>query len=54
MVEEQVGRKRFPWWVWLLVILFPIPFSIVHWWLTLIMMAIFVVLVLALNDNYTN
>ena len=52
MIEGRAKRKRFPWWVWLLVILFPIPFGIGHWWVTLIFIAIFAVLMWAITDYY--
>jgi hypothetical protein len=45
------GRKRFPWAWWLLVFLFPLPFS--PWWLGLTFFAIFCFLVwgFALSDR---
>jgi uncharacterized membrane protein len=29
-MDESAKKKRFPWWVWLFVILFPIPFGVVR------------------------
>jgi len=54
MSEESAKKRRFPWWVWLVVILFPIPFGFVHWWVTLIFFAVFAVLMWAITDYYTN
>jgi hypothetical protein len=53
MIEEPAKKTRFPWWVWLFVILFPIPFH-AHWWVTLIFIAIFAVVMWAINDYYSN
>ena len=52
MIEEPTKKKRFPWWVWLLVFLFPIPFGVVRWWITLTFIAIFAVLLWALRNYY--
>jgi hypothetical protein len=52
MSEESAKKRRFPSWVWLVVILFPIPFGFVHWWVTLIFFAIFAVLMWAISDYY--
>jgi hypothetical protein len=54
MIEEVANNKRFLWWVWLLVILFPIPLGVAHWWVTLIFFAIFAALMRAITDYYTN
>ena len=48
MMEEPAKKRRFRWWVWLFVILFPILFGVVHWWVTLIFFAIFAVLMWAM------
>jgi hypothetical protein len=53
-MEEPAEKRRFPWWVWLLVILFPIPFGVVHWWVTLTFIAIFAVLMGAISSYYTD
>jgi len=50
MTDESAGKKRFPWWVWLFILLFPIPFGVVHWWMTITFMAIFAVVMWAIND----
>jgi hypothetical protein len=52
MSEESAKKRRFPRWVWLVVILFPIPFGVVHWWVTLIFFAIFAVLMWAITNYY--
>ena len=52
--EEPARKKEFPWWVWLLVVLFPIPFGVVHWWVTLTFIVIFAVLMRAINDYYSS
>jgi hypothetical protein len=54
MIEEPAKKKRFPWWFWLVIILFPIPFGVAHWWVTLIFIGIFAVLVWAITDYYNN
>jgi hypothetical protein len=54
LIEEPARKKRFPWWARLLVILFPIPFGVVHWWITLTLTAIFAVVMWAINDYYNN
>ncbi len=54
MTEEPARKKRFPWWVWMFFILFPIPFGVAHWWVTLIFMAIFAALVWTITDYYNN
>ncbi len=54
MMEEPAKNRRFPWWVWLLIILFPIPFVVAHWWVTLIFFAIFAALIWAITDYYSN
>jgi hypothetical protein len=54
MIEEPAKKKRFPWWVWLIIVLFPIPFGIVHWWVTLVFMTAFAVLMWAITDLYHN
>ena len=54
MIEEPARKKEFPWWVWLLVVLFPIPFGVVHWWVTLTFIVIFAVLMRAITDYYSN
>ena len=54
MIEEPARKKEFPWWVWLLVVLFPIPFGVVHWRVTLTFIVIFLVLMWAINDYYSN
>jgi uncharacterized membrane protein YccC len=54
MMEKPAQKKRFPWWVWLFVILFPIPFGFVHWWVTVLFIGIFVVLMWAITDLYHN
>lgn len=50
MMEELINRRQLPWWVWLFVILFPIPFGVVHWWVTLIFFAIFALLTWAIIE----
>ncbi len=50
MVEEPAKKKRFPWWLWLFIILFPIPFGVAHWWVTLIFIGIFAMLMWAITD----
>ena len=42
--ETREG-KMLPWWIWLLVVLFPIPFGVVRWWVAIIFIAVFVVLI---------
>jgi len=54
MIEEPARKKEFPSWVWLLVVLFPIPFGVVHWRVTLTFIVIFLVLMWAINDYYSN
>jgi len=49
MIEEPA---HLPWWVWLLVVLFPIPFGVAHWWVTLTFIAIFAVLIWTIADYY--
>ena len=53
MIQKPERKKRVSWWVWLFVILFPIPLGVVHWWVTLIFMAIFAIVMwaIAANDN---
>jgi hypothetical protein len=41
--DPSSPRKGWPWYLWLLVLLFPIPFS--PWWLTIICLAVFCSLV---------
>jgi len=53
-MAKPVNQQPFPWWVWLVVILFPIPFLVVHWWVTLVFFAIFAVLMWAIADYYKN
>lgn len=54
MMGKSENKRRFPWWVWLFVILFPIPLGVAHWWVTLIFFVIFAALLWAINDYYTN
>ena len=42
-------RKPWPWWVWLLVILFPIPLG--PWWLAVSCIAVFLLLVFLLRPD---
>ena len=53
-MEEPVKRTKVPWWAWLLVILFPIPIGVGPWWVTVIFIAAFVLLVLAITGNAKN
>ena len=50
MMEEPIKKNQLPWWVWLFVILFPIPFGVAHWWVTLIFFAIFALLMWAITE----
>jgi hypothetical protein len=52
MISEPAKKNRFPWWVWLFVVLFPIPFGVVHWWVTLTFVVIFGVSMWAVNYYY--
>lgn len=52
MTKKFAKKTQFPWWVWLFIILFPIPFGVVHWWVTLIFFAIFVVLIWAITGYH--
>ena len=54
MMEEQRNKRRFPWWVWLIIILFPIPFGVVHWWITLVFFAVFAVVIWAITYHHYN
>jgi len=54
MMAERPRKRRFPWWVWLFVILFPIPFGVVHWWVTLGFFAIFALIMWGISDYYSN
>jgi hypothetical protein len=49
--EPNKGRGGKHWTWWLLVLLFPIPWT--HWWLGLIFFAIFCFLVLAFRTTLT-
>jgi len=40
------------WWVWLLILLFPIPFT--PWWLGVICLAVFILLVVLLRGIKLN
>ena len=52
MRQDPAKRTRFPWWVWLFIILFPISFGIAHWWVALASLGIFAVLLWAITDYY--
>lgn len=51
-MKRATEKKGLPWWVWLFIILFPIPFGVVHWWVTLIFFSIFVALAWAISEYY--
>jgi hypothetical protein len=53
-MEEPQKRMRWPWWVWLLVILFPIPFGVARWWVTAIFIAVFVALIWIIMRHLNN
>ena len=55
-MEEPETRegKELPWWVWLLVILFPIPFGVVSWWVAVIFVAVFSLLVWTIMQSLRN
>jgi hypothetical protein len=50
--EKPPRRINWPWWVWLVIILFPIPIGVGPWWAAAIFMALFAVLILALAQHY--
>ena len=50
MTEDPEKRKAWPWWVWLVIILFPLPIGFVPWWVTVIFLVIFVVVVWMITD----
>jgi len=43
-------RSRIPWWVWLLLILFPIVFT--SWWAAIISIALFAVFLILVLSVY--
>jgi len=51
-MEGPDQKIRWPWWVWLIIILFPIPFGLRPWWVTVIFLALFAILVGAIAMHY--
>ena len=46
---ERARKAIWPWWIWIIVVLFPIVFS--PWWLTMVCLDAFIVLLTILKPN---
>jgi len=51
VTEDPEKRKGWPWWVWLVIILFPIPIRVRPWWVGVIFIAIFAFLVWGITST---
>jgi hypothetical protein len=49
MEPVRMAKADWPWWFWLIVLLFPIPFS--PWWLGIICCVAFISLIVLLKPN---
>ena len=52
MTEEPEKKLRWPWWVWLIIILFPIPSGRGPWWVTVIFFVVSAILIWAITVHY--
>lgn len=48
-MAEPAKRKGWPWWVWLVIILFPIPIGVGPWWVAVIFIALLAVVLWAIT-----
>jgi hypothetical protein len=46
--RANTETQRWPWWAWLIFLLFPIPFS--PWWLGLFCLMVFILLLIVLRE----
>jgi hypothetical protein len=53
-VESLPKRSGWPWWAWLVIILFPVPIGIGPWWVAAIFLAAFALVIWAMLDHFKN